>query len=107
MTPALLSEMLADRLNGVEAALARARAGQMEAVPALRACLLDILTLVARDPGLDAAADDLHRAALAIAEAGPAAGVRHERLLVDAKDRLLLRLEAAGFELLPRDGPSR
>lgn len=105
MTPALVSEMLADRLNGVEAALARARSGQLEAVPALRACLLDILTLVARDPGLDAAADDLHRAALAIVEAGPVAGVRSDRLLADARYRLLQRLAAAGFELLLRDQP--
>ena len=68
MTPALLHEMLADRLNGIEAALARARLGQADAVQALRGHLLDILTLVPRDPGLDAAADDLHRAALARGE---------------------------------------
>ncbi|WP_144766677.1 hypothetical protein [Methylobacterium dankookense] len=110
MTPALASEMLADRLNGIEAALVQARLGQPSAVQALRDHLLDILTLVERDPGLDAAADDLHRAALAIAETGQADSgtrARHERLLGDARGRLLQRLEAAGFELVHSSEPKR
>lgn len=96
--------MLADRLNGIEAALARARLGQADAVQALRGDLLDILTLVPRDPGLDAAADDLHQAALARAEAGRSeAGkiTRADRLLGEAWRRFLGRLEAVGFELVP------
>ncbi|MGV7031558.1 hypothetical protein [Methylobacterium symbioticum] len=106
MTPALVSEMLADRLNGIEAALAQVRLGQPSAVQELRHHLLDILTLVERDPGLDAAADDLHRAARAIVEieqTDPGARARHDRLLGDARRRLLVRLEMAGFELMARD----
>lgn len=109
MTPALLCEMLADRLNGVEAALVRIRLGQEPepAAQALRTHLLDILGLIDRNPGLDAAVDDLHHAALAMAEAAqaePATRARCAKRLGEARSRLLQRLEAAGFELVP-SGP--
>lgn len=104
MTPALLCEMLADRLNGVESALARIRDGSdaEAAARALRGDLIDILSLVARDPGLDAAVDDLHVAALSMAGASRANAstwARQERIIERACTRVVERLEAAGFEL--------
>lgn len=104
MTPALLCERLGAHLNGIEQALAEIRRSGPAAagLPALRAELIDLLALLARDPGLDAAADDLHRSARALAEAACGTeAARRERTLGEARERFLRHLEAAGFELVP------
>ncbi|ACL58142.1 hypothetical protein [Methylobacterium nodulans] len=68
MTPA---EMLSARLSAIENAVKRIAEGQAVAAEAaeVRAALLDVLDLVVRNPGIDAAVDDLYRSVLALMEA--------------------------------------
>jgi hypothetical protein len=72
-----------------------------EAEAALRelwAALLELKALVARDPGIRMAAEDLYAAATALIAAQSASngvGVRHWRLLKEAKVRLHDRLASA------------
>jgi hypothetical protein len=63
----------------------------------LEAFLIEILALVERDPGLELAAEDLHRAAAMIVGGHGAEGidVRRRRLLLDAARRFRARLDAA------------
>jgi hypothetical protein len=88
-----------ERLGFLEGAVARMERGD-GAEAALREIgtfLLDLLTLVERDPGLELAADDLYEAA-AILASGPdpaIADARRWRLLKDAARRLRERLDAA------------
>jgi hypothetical protein len=88
-----------ERLGFLESAVARMAQG-VGADAALREIgtfLLDLLTLVERDPGLELAADDLYEAA-AILAGGPdpaMADARRWRLLKDAARRFRERLDAA------------
>ncbi|HEX8168555.1 MAG TPA: hypothetical protein VF601_22570 [Beijerinckiaceae bacterium] len=90
-----------ERLGFVERAVARIAQGD-GADAALRevgAFVLDLLTLVERDPGLELAADDLYDAAALLADgAGRGSGMadaRRWRLLKDAERRFRARLDAA------------
>jgi hypothetical protein len=108
MTPTLHIEMLTERIRIIEEALVHIRGGHQAYGEAqkVRECLMDILDLVPRNPGLDAAVDDLHRHVCAFIEAEPEAVGREARraaLLGDAHARLLDRLAAAGVNLaMPR-----
>jgi hypothetical protein len=91
-----------EALGFVELALARVADGGSgdAALRELEAFLIEILALVERDPGLELAAADLHRAAAMIVcerRFGEAAlDVRRRRLLLDAARRFRARLDAAG-----------
>jgi len=108
MTSALHIELLTERIRIIEEALVHIRSGQKAYGEAqkVRECLMDILDLVPRNPGLDAAVDDLHRHVCAFIEAEPSAVGREARraaMLSDAYARLLDRLKAAGADLtVPR-----
>lgn len=108
MTPAPHIEMLTERIRIIEEALVHIRSGHQAYGEAqkVRECLLDILDLVPRNSGLDAAIDDLHRHVCAFIEAEPEAVGREARratLLGDAHVRLLDRLAEAGVNLaMPR-----
>ncbi|ACL57227.1 hypothetical protein [Methylobacterium nodulans] len=96
MTPA---EMLSARLSAIENAVKRIAEGQAVAAEAaeVRAALLDVLDLVVRNPGIDAAVDDLYRSVLALMEATASqdgVGARHLRLLTEAYTRFRQRLAA-------------
>jgi len=104
MTPTLYVELLTERIRTIEGALIHIRSGQRAHGEAhkVRECLMDILDLVPRNPGLDAAVDDLHRHVCAFIEAEPNAIGREARraaMLSDAYARLLDRLKAAGADL--------
>ncbi len=66
-----LAEVLDETFGFIEQALTRieAREGAAIELHNLRAYLLNVLDLVDRDPGIDAAADDLHEAARALVAA--------------------------------------
>jgi hypothetical protein len=101
VTPALRSELLGERLTAIDEALTHIRQGQRAHAEAqnARGWLMDILDLVPRDPGLDAAVDDLHRSICAFVEAEPSTSgrqARRVRLLSEAYSRLLDRLRAVG-----------
>ncbi|WP_191970178.1 hypothetical protein [Methylobacterium planeticum] len=109
MTPAILTETLSARIFAIEGALGLIRQRQDVHTQGrnVRAYLMDVLDLVRRDPGIDAAVDDLHRSVCAFVEAEPAEGgveARRLRLLDDAHSRLLDRLRAAGIKIAPSGG---
>ena len=86
-----------ERLGFLEGAVARMERGD-GADAALREIgtfLLDLLTLVERDPGLELAADDLYEAAAILAGGPSIADARRWRLLRDAARRFRERLDAA------------
>ena len=104
MTPGLHTEMLNDRINAIADAITRLRQGERRHAEArsVRGNLMDILDLIERNPGVDAAVDDLHRGVCALVEAEPSEGgleARRVRLVCEAYARLLDRLRAAGAEL--------
>ncbi|ACL57731.1 hypothetical protein [Methylobacterium nodulans] len=106
MSPALLLEMLEGRMAAIGQALKRlASDGDAVAeVESIRTNLLDVLQLVERDPGIDAAADDLYECVRAFVQAGegdPGIMERRKRLLGDAYSRLWHRL---GMSHLQPDG---
>ncbi len=80
-----LAEALEDTISFIERALTKieAREGAAAEVHNLCAYLLNVLALVDRDPGIDAAADDLHEAARALVAAD-----RDERPLSPSQRRL-------------------
>ncbi|MET0745376.1 MAG: hypothetical protein ABWY78_18540 [Microvirga sp.] len=101
---ALLTEAIDEALSAIDTALARVEtAGDTsgEATTAglndVRSHILSILWLVERNPGIEAAADDLYQAAAvslrATADAGGAS--RHRRILSDATARFRARLALA------------
>jgi len=73
--------------------------GAEAALREMWAALLELQAMVARDPGIRMAADDLYEAASALVgaqSAGPnGVGVRHWRLLKEAEVRLRDRLASA------------
>ncbi|GJD98020.1 hypothetical protein [Methylobacterium iners] len=99
MTPELRQELVSKRVEGIDAALLQIGLGRDAKDAALSICahLIDLLSLLDRNPGLDAAADDLQKSVHAIVEAGEGRGVedRQARLLADAYARFRARLEAA------------
>src|ERR1700712_386510 len=115
MTPGLHTEMLNDRIKAIADAITRLRQGERRHAEArsVRGSLMDILDLIERNPGVDAAVDDLHRGVCALVddlhrgvcalvEAEPSEGgleARRVRLVCEAYARLLDRLRAAGAEL--------
>jgi hypothetical protein len=91
-----LDDALNETLGLIQRALDHIRAGD-GAETELRnvhACLLDILELVERDPGIEAASDDLYAAAKELA-LGVDKGTRMARLLNDSLLRFRERLATA------------
>jgi hypothetical protein len=93
------AEAVLETAGFIDRAVARIEAGQGVATEAhnVRTYLISLLEIVERDPGLDAAADDLHAACTAFAEAAEKAGPdqRQRRLLREAVIRFKDRLPAA------------
>lgn len=109
MTPELMNELLSKRVLGIDKALIQIVQSRdaTDAALTIRAHLIDLLSLLDRNPGLDAAADDLYKSITAFVEAGAygrSADDRQERLLAEAYARYRTRLEAAGVEFIPENG---
>jgi hypothetical protein len=66
--------------------------GALHDVDNLRACLVEILEHLERDAGIEAAAHDLYRGAVAIVESGSAPTRRQQRLFEEAAQRFQERL---------------
>ena len=103
--PELAFKIAVDDLLGLtEQAVARIKQGEggEATLRELWAALSEMQAMVARDPGIGMAADDLYEAATAMVEAqsaGSGVGVRHWRLLGEAEGRLHDRMASAR----PRD----
>ena len=94
--PRSLHDALDETLGFVERALDRIRAGESAEgeLHNVRASLVNILELVQRDPGIEAASDDLYQVAAVLAE-DTDKGTRMVRLLNEAFLRFRDRLEMA------------
>ncbi|KAB1075899.1 hypothetical protein F6X53_24010 [Methylobacterium soli] len=109
MIPSDLTDLLSARIFVIESALGLIRQRQDVNTQGreVRGHLMDVLDLVRRDPGVDAAVDDLHRSVCAFIEAKPAESsveARRLRLLDEAHTRFLDRLKAAGLRIPPVSG---
>jgi hypothetical protein len=99
--PELAFRIAIDDLIGLtEQAVAGIKQGEgaKAALRELWAALSGVQAVVARDPGIRMAADDLYEAAAAMVEAqsaGSEVGVRHWRLLREAEVRLRDRIASA------------
>ena len=113
--PELAFRIAIDDLIGLtEQAVAGIKQGEgaKAALRELWAALSGVQAVVARDPGIRMAADDLYEAAAAMVEAqsaGPGVGVRHWRLLREAEVRFHDRVAEPGPEKKPclRAGTNR
>jgi hypothetical protein len=96
---ALLTEALGDALSAIDAALVQLdeASDPDTGLNNVRSHILSVLWLVERNPGIEAAADDLYQAAAAFvrAKADPSTGSRHKRILNDANARFKERLGMA------------
>lgn len=105
MTSELRDEFLNNRVIGIDKALFQISQSRnaKDAALTIRAHLIDLLSLLDRNPGLEAAADDLSKTVMAFVEAGGygrSAEDRQERLLAEAYACYRDRLEAAGVEFV-------
>lgn len=105
MAEQALSEKIEKRREAIQSVVIRIEQGSNEIdLHDLRTLLVDVAGAVKRDPGIEAAADDLYAAAAAIVidkNAGSQPIARKRRLLHDAKLRLQHRLAGA----IERFGP--
>jgi hypothetical protein len=95
----LLTDALDEALGAIQTALTQIdETGETEVgLNNVRSHILSVLWLVERNPGIEAAADDLYNAAAAfvLAKADPNTGNRHRRILTDAAIRFRERLTMA------------
>lgn len=105
MADKTFTEKIDKRLAAIEQVVeSLAENGTNSQVRDLRILLVDVIGLLKRDPGLEAAADDLYAAAAALAKDIPVGSqplARKLRLLREAKQRFHDRLLAAAV----RTGP--
>ena len=96
MTPNTFAELMEDRVSGVELSVSRIESqdGAEVALSNMRSHLMDILDLIGRHPGIEAAADDLYRTAEALVGAN-ASDPRRLRLLREAHLRFRERIGSA------------
>src|SRR5687768_4473561 len=92
--------ILQDRLGTIDHALAQIKRGELveAALHSLRGALIEVLEQIERDPGIEAAADDLFTAAATLSTysaRGVPPEARQRRVLSDASSRLNERLASA------------
>ena len=108
MTPEPLRELLTKRIAGIDIALIHIGLGcdSTDAAETLRAQLIEVLGLLDRNSGLDAAADDLFRCVRAVVAARARGTIEdwHVRLLGKAHARFRARLEGAGALFIEQSG---
>jgi hypothetical protein len=91
-----LQDALGETLGFIQRALDRIRGGESAEAELhnVRAYLANVLELVERDPGIEAASDDLYAVTKVLAE-GTDRGTRMSRLLDEAMMRFRVRLTLA------------
>jgi hypothetical protein len=107
MTPKTLAETIDDRLGAIELAVSAITNETSEAeLQKLRVLIVDAMSCLGRDPGVEAAADDLYAAANALvadSSIGSQPLARKLRLLKDAGMRFRIRLLGAAERRAPKD----
>ncbi|MBS7454460.1 hypothetical protein KHP60_19215, partial [Microvirga sp. 3-52] len=81
-----------------------AQAGREDDLHDLRVLLINTMSLLKRDPGIEAAVDDLYASAASLvrdASSGTPPNARSLRLLLSASERFCTRLTAAVDRIVP------
>jgi len=109
MTHKTFSQSLDEKLESIElVATPIAHQGGTTDLRDLRVLVLGTVGLFKRDPGIEAAADDLYEAAMALVLDGPVGSqplARKLRLLKDARLRFRERLHGAAKRIGPEKNP--
>jgi hypothetical protein len=107
MTPKTFAETIDSRLGSIELAVsAIAKEGSEAELQKLRVLIVDVMSWLGRDPGVEAAADDLYAAASALvidSSVGSQPIARKLRLLKDASMRFRIRLLGVAERRAPEE----
>ncbi|GEO17969.1 hypothetical protein [Microvirga aerophila] len=110
MTPKTFAETIDNRLGSIELAVdAIAKESSEAELQKLRVLVVDVMSWLGRDPGVEAAADDLYAAASALvvdSSVGSQPLARKLRLLKDASMRFRIRLLGAAERRAPKELPT-
>ena len=105
MTDSALAQTINQRIEAVKKVVnLLAQAGRADDLHDLRVLLINTMSLLKRDPGTEAAVDDLYAAAAVLvtdAVSGVSPSARSLRLLLSASDRFCHRLAAAMGRIEP------
>jgi hypothetical protein len=105
MADSSVTQTIKDRIEAVKKAVNLiAQAGRGDDLHDLRVVLINTMSLLKRDPGIEAAVDDLYASAAAMvgdASSGTPPTARALRLLLAASDRFCNRLTAAVDRIAP------
>ena len=105
MTDSALAQTINQRIEAVKKVVnLLAQAGRADDLHDLRVLLINTMSLLKRDPGTEAAVDDLYAAAAVLvtdASSGISPSARSLRLLLSASDRFCHRLTAAMERIEP------
>jgi hypothetical protein len=105
MTDSALAQTIRERIEAVKKVVnLLAQAGRGDDLHDLRVLLINTMSLLKRDPGTEAAVDDLYAAAAVLVKdalSGIAPSARSLRILLSASDRFYTRLAAAAERIEP------
>jgi len=105
MADSTITQTINERIEAVKKVINLiAQAGRADDLHDLRVLLINTMSMLKRDPGIEAAVDDLYASADALvkdASAGTPPNTRSLRLLLSASDRFCTRLTAAVDRIAP------
>lgn len=105
MADSTIAQTIKDRIDAVKKVVnLLAQAGRSDDLHDLRVLLINTMSLLKRDPGIEAAVDDLYASAAAMARdasSGTPPNARSLRLLLSASDRFCGRLTSAVDRIVP------
>jgi hypothetical protein len=105
MTDSTLAQTISERIEAVKKVVnLLAQAGRGDDLHDLRVLLINTMSLLKRDPGTEAAVDDLYAAAAVLvkdASSGIPPSARSLRILLSASDLFCTRLRAAADRIGP------
>ncbi|KFG68563.1 hypothetical protein [Microvirga sp. BSC39] len=111
MTDSALAQTIKERIEAVKKVVnLLAQAGRGDDLHDLRVLLINTMGLLKRDPGTEAAVDDLYAAAAVLvkdASSGISPSARSLRILLSASDRFCSRLVAAVERIEPAEPEPR
>jgi len=105
MAESSITQTINERIEAVKKVVNLiSQAGRGDDLHDLRVLLINTMSLLKRDPGIEAAVDDLYASATALvrdASSGSPPNARSLRLLVSASDRFCTRLTSAVDRIVP------
>jgi hypothetical protein len=105
MADSTITQTINERIEAVKKVVNLiAQAGREDDLHDLRVLLINTMSLLKRDPGIEAAVDDLYASAASLvqdASSGTPPNARSLRLLLSASDRFCTRLTTAVDRIVP------